>query len=139
MCSPTHRKDITPKSILKKPVETTAEPTMPEGDDAPLGQFSKDYGSEVKDQSGGVKLFQETLAKLKGGESSRATGGGPVRETQGGVPIPMIVLNRDARPIDASTNSNGESDFVAAPGSRDSDGESSDGNGNKFLSKCCFS
>ena len=142
LCSPAHRKDIAPKSILKKPVGTTAEATPAEVDDAPSGQFSRDYGSEIKDHSGGVKLFQETLAKLKGAEgNSRAahTAGGPVRETQGGVPIPRIVLNTDAGPVGATTNSNGEPVFVAAPGSRDSDGESSDGNGHKFLSKCCSS
>ena len=142
VCSPAHRKDIAPKSILKKPVGTTAEATPAEGDDAPSGQFSTDYGSEITDHSGGVKLFKETLAKLKGGEgNSRAThaAGGPVRENQGGVPIPRIVLNTDAGPVGATTNGNGEPVFVAAPRSGDSDGESSDGNGHKFLSKCCFS
>ena len=109
--SPHHRQDIRPRSILKKPVDTTAAAGQAERGMAYSGQVNSDEDSEDKDNSQGIKLFQATLAKFKAGGSNKATNNDsspPIREEQGGVPT--LRLGLETRPDPAASPSPGDSD-----------------------------
>ena len=58
--SPHHREDITPKSILKKTAEPTAEAALDQDSENP------------PDPHGGAKLFRAAVAKAKASRISRA-------------------------------------------------------------------
>ncbi|KAF6234659.1 hypothetical protein HO173_007285 [Letharia columbiana] len=111
---PAFRKgNVQPKSILKKIVGTTAALRKTERGRPPSEQANNDV--ETEDKSGGARLFHDAAGRNKAGEGNSVTNNasGPVREDQGGAPIPTLILHTDAGPIRARTNSNGEPVFVA--------------------------
>lgn len=96
-------------------------PSDQNNDDAPL------------DNHGGVRLFQDTVGRLRAGGGSSAvndgTSRGPNPEDQGGVPVPTpptLVLERGAGIVGARTDSNGAPVFAAPPGEAGNDSSSRD-------------
>ena len=111
------KETVQPKSILKKTIGTTAEARQDGSGRAPSEQVN---GNEEPGDGAGARLFQETVGRLKAGEGGPAANnaGGPIREEQGGVPVPSLILDTDAGPLRARTNSNDEPVFYVPRGSR---------------------
>lgn len=110
--SPHHRRNIQPKSILKKTVDPLAA-----GGQAESGMAYPGYvDSSAEDRSRGARLFQATIAKLKAGTSSepRQMAGSPLRVERGGRPTERLVL--ETRPDQGAfsvTSDDGDDGFCA--------------------------
>lgn len=90
-----------------------------------MGQVN--LNEDSVDNRGGVKLYQDAVARLKAGEGNRAANNasGPVHGDRGGVLIPALTLDTEAGLVVARTNSKGEPAFPVVPRGGD-DGGSGD-------------
>ena len=90
--SPHHREDITPKSILKKTAEPTAEAALAQDSENP------------PDPHGGAKLFRAAVAKAKASRISRAVKeySGPSNSTETpsvAPPTPRLTLEMNTASV----------------------------------------
>ncbi|CAF9933935.1 MAG: hypothetical protein ALECFALPRED_005796 [Alectoria fallacina] len=76
---------------------------------------------EPRDISGGPELFRKAVERLRAGEGKMAAnnGSGPAGEDQGGASIPTLMLETDAGPVGARTNSKDEPVFTVTAMPRD--------------------
>lgn len=119
---PALKENTPPKSILKKTVGTAAERRQMEGGGSASGQAND--GEQRKDNSEGVRLFRESVARLRASEcdSTPDDASGPAGECHCARPVPRLIMRTEAGALAAGTNGNAEPAFHPPDGGEDRSG-----------------